>query len=221
MGPEIVVSQVSVSFGSVLALPTITMHVRPGEMVALVGPSGSGKSTLLGCVTGTVKPTTGSVDVGDVTVTELSSSGRSGFRRSRIGVVFQNPDLLPELLVWENVALIMLFDGVRREDARARALEALEHLDIASQAHKRVDELSGGEAQRVALARALVRDGADVLVADEPTASLDAGNAAHVVHLLRERAHDLGVTGIVATHDPRVADAMDRTIDLTKAPEPV
>lgn len=203
---------VSVTLGKSEVLRDVSIDIEPGELVALMGPSGSGKSTLLGLVSGTLVPSAGTVEVGGVTVSDLDGPGRARFRRTEVGLLFQSPDLLPELLVWENVALLLLFDGASRAEAHEMALRSLESVGMASHEFKNIDELSGGEAQRVALARALARPGVNLLIADEPTAALDAANAALVTSLIVERARAHRMTALIATHDAHVAGAMDRVI---------
>lgn len=216
-GAAVLGDSISVAFGSTTVLANVDLQLSAGRSLALSGPSGSGKSTLLGCITGTVKPQRGRVQVGDVVVSDLNPAAAADYRRASIGLMFQQPELLPELTVEENVALTQIFDGIGRRTALRASHESLDHLGMLVHARKRIDELSGGEAQRVALARALSRPNIRLLVADEPTASLDAGNAAAVTAFLVERCVSLGVTLIVATHDPSVADAMSDRTELAMA----
>lgn len=190
------------------------LDVAPGEVVAIMGPSGTGKSTLLGVVSGLVVARGGEVVVAGHDLTTLSAAQRAAVRRRHLGLVFQSPDLLPELSVAENVAVTLVFDGVRRRDALRSARAALESVHLADLADRRIDEVSGGEAQRVALARALVRTDLALLVADEPTASLDQANAGHVARLLVDAVRSRGAGGLLATHDPRVAALADRTVHI-------
>ena len=210
------VRNVSVSYAQTPVLQSIDLEIGAGQTLALTGPSGSGKSTLLGCITGLVVPTSGVVQVGDVCVTDLNETRRTAFRRARVARLVQAPGLLPELAVIENVALIALFDGVARATARSLAAESLEAVGLAGFEKRRVDELSGGEAQRVAIARALSREGVGLLVADEPTAALDAHNVGHVTDVLLEFARRRGVTVLVATHDSAVAQRMDSIVNLSE-----
>jgi putative ABC transport system ATP-binding protein len=213
----LVVSGLSAGYGSLPVLTEFDMSVAPGEVVALMGPSGSGKSTLLACATGMMRPTSGRVQLGGCVISELNPTGRARARRRSMGLVFQSPDLLPELTVSENVALTLLFDGVSRGRAIAAAEKCLMLVGLAGHGQKRVDEISGGEAQRVALARALVRPEVQLIVADEPTASLDADNAVLITDLLLSHARSMGAGALVATHDPVVAAACDRTLRLRES----
>jgi putative ABC transport system ATP-binding protein len=211
------VRDLSVRYGSDVVFSGLDLSVGKGESVALIGPSGSGKSSLLACVTGMMLPTAGSVTVAGQEVSSMSTRARATFRRTNLGLVFQEADLLPELSVVENVALTLLFDGVARSTALAGAREVLESVGLQEHAEKRTDEISGGQAQRVALARALVRPEMQILVADEPTASLDADNAARIIGLLLERCRQVGAGALVATHDPAVATRCDRVHELRPA----
>lgn len=212
--PILVVDKLSVAYGELTTFRDLDLEVKAGDAVAVIGPSGSGKSSLLNCVVGTLLPASGSVTVCGTELTRLSAAGRARVRRELIGVTFQDPDLLPELSIVENVAITMLFDGVPRDQARAAARRSLEAVDVESHVDKRTDEVSGGEAQRIALARALARTTIRLLVADEPTASLDAANAARVADLIVCRTRDLGIATIVGTHDDRIAERCDRIVDL-------
>ncbi len=219
-GPLVVdVRDVEVRFGAVVALPTTTLRARRGESVALVGPSGSGKTTLLDCVAGLARPTAGEVWVWGERVDTLSTSRRSDLRRTGFGLVSQGPDLLPELSVAENVALTLLFDGLPRAAALEAAHAMLAELGLPDAGGRRPQELSGGEQQRVAVARALVLSGpggaeSRIVVADEPTASLDRANADLVMDALLGLAGRRGATLLVATHDLAVAGRCDRVVEL-------
>ena len=213
-GARISVDGLEVKYGSATVLAGIDLTVSAGECVALMGPSGSGKSTLLACITGTQRPSGGRVQVGSHVMSELNTSNRARIRRTSMGLMFQTPDLLPELSVEENVALAMLFDGVPRNQALTSARASLEAVGLQQHGGKRVDEVSGGEAQRIALARALVRPEMDLLIADEPTASLDAANAQRITKLILSRVRVTGATALLATHDESVAGACDRVVRL-------
>jgi len=205
----------SVAYAQTPVLQSVDLEVAGGETVALTGPSGSGKSTLLGCITGLVVADSGVVEVGDVRVTDLNEAQRTTFRRERVALLFQTPQLLPELSVVENVALIALFDGVARRSALQHASEALAAVGLAGFENRRVDELSGGEGQRVAIARALSRDSVEVLIADEPTAALDARNAGLVTDVLLDFARRRGVTVVMATHDLAIARRLNTMVKLS------
>lgn len=208
------VEKVDVTFGQTLILSQFSLSLAAGESVAIVGPSGSGKSSLLKVITGLLQPTAGRVVFDRVVVSDLSRNELADLRRKRIGQIFQDARLLPELSVEENVAITLIFDRVRRKTALRRARQALSRLHLEQHAEKRVDELSGGEAQRVALARAVTRDNLSLIVADEPTASLDVTTALAVAHLLIDHARSGGSALVLATHDPAVADLCDRVVDL-------
>lgn len=211
------VSDLSVTFADTRVLESLTFEVPAGGSIAITGPSGSGKSTLLHCIIGLIVPARGSVEAGGLPVSGLDERSRARFRREQVGLVFQEPELLPELSVEENVALVAIFDGEPRKRALAGATTLLETLSLEHLRGRRVQELSGGEAQRVALARALTRDRAQLLVADEPTASLDAANVDAVTSLLVDGARAKGATLVVATHDQRVSERMDARLDISTA----
>jgi len=194
------------------ALLDVDLTVRPGELVAIMGPSGSGKSTLL-TIAGTLEqPTTGQVLVGGVDVTGLSRNEQARVRRRSIGYVFQDFNLLAGLTAAENVALPLELDGVGGRAARAVALEALAHFDLADKASRYPEDLSGGERQRVAIARAVAGD-RHLLLADEPTGALDSVNGEAVMRLLRATCQR-GVGGVVVTHDAQLASWADRIVFL-------
>jgi ABC-type lipoprotein export system ATPase subunit len=197
--------------GLVRAVDGITLEVQPGSNVAVTGPSGCGKSTLLGLMGGLEPPTAGRVLLADQEISRLSEKQRARVRRSELGLVFQSDNLLPFLTVVENVGLRLALHGAT--DGYGRCLEVLAELGLAGEVDKLPDQLSGGQRQRVAVARALVhRPG--VILADEPTGSLDADNSAAVVDLLLAAQMDVGATLVVVTHDPGVARRLDRILSL-------
>jgi putative ABC transport system ATP-binding protein len=183
----------------VTALREVTCRVVLGQRVAVIGESGSGKSTLLHVLAGLEPLSTGRIS--------WPGLERRGDRPDGVGVVFQAPSLLPMLDVADNVAVPLLLAGTAPEQARARALAALERLDLAELAGAAPDELSGGQGQRVALARVLAAEPRLVL-ADEPTGQLDRRTAGHVVDVLMETVDVLGAALVVSTHDPSVADRL-------------
>jgi len=197
---------------AVHALRGVDLQVAPGELVAVMGPSGSGKSTLLTLAGGLDTATSGEVLVEGVPLSGLDRAGLAQLRRRSVGYVFQELNLLPALTAAENVALPLELDGVRARDARARALRALDELDLASLAGRFPDDLSGGEQQRVAIARALVGERRLVL-ADEPTGALDSVTGESVLALLRSRV-DAGAAAVLVTHEARLAGWADRVVFL-------
>ena len=187
----------------------VNLTIRSGEICALMGPSGSGKSTLLSVILGISDPTAGSVSVGGSLVNSLTVRERAALRWKSIGSVQQQPDLLPELTVLENVELPLVFDRALASTATQRARELLSAVGLDGHEDQRVDSLSGGEAQRVSIARALSRPGLILLLADEPTAALDRRSAQRVFDVLRALSASQGVGCLLATHDPFIADQCD------------
>jgi putative ABC transport system ATP-binding protein len=194
----------------VQALATVSLTVRAGERIAVIGPSGSGKTTLLH-VAGTLeRPTGGSVRIGGEQVSGLSDAELSRVRARRLGFVFQQFHLLDHLDAAQNVALGLLYLGVRAGDRRAAAIAALDRVGLGGRLRHRPAQLSGGERQRVAIARA-VAGRPDVIFADEPTGNLDSAAGAEIIALLAGLA-DEGTAVVVVTHDQAVAAAMDRHV---------
>jgi len=189
------------------------LSLRGGELVALVGPSGSGKSTLLHIAALLERPSTGEVTIDGRACSKLSDAERTGLRRNRIGFVYQFHHLLPDFTAEENVMLPQLLAGASRGQARSRARELLGRLGLAERLDHRPGKLSGGEQQRVAIARALAnRPG--LLLADEPTGNLDPKTSANVLDLLVEIVRETDTAAFIATHNPDIAAAMDRTLEL-------
>jgi putative ABC transport system ATP-binding protein len=202
--------------GTVLAVDDVDIEISAASLTAVAGPSGSGKSVLLSMISCTDRPSVGAVRVGDTQVTRLGRRARRRFRRERLGIVLPQPsdNLLLHLTAIENARWAMrVRRGRRGQDAvDERARELMDAVGIGELEHKQIQQLSGGEQQRLALVCALMGDPA-VLVADEPTASLDAASSIAVVEALRVLA-DRGVTMIVATHDHHVIDVADTVIRL-------
>ncbi|GIG68629.1 ABC transporter ATP-binding protein [Phytomonospora endophytica] len=200
-------------FGSTTALAGVDFAVGRAESVAIMGPSGSGKSTLLHCLAGILRPDTGTVTLDGKRIEGLGEAARSVLRRTRFGFVFQFGQLLPELPAVENVALPLMLDGVPRRTAVARAAAWFAPLGLSGLEQRRPGELSGGQAQRVAIARALICEPA-VVFADEPTGSLDQNTGADTLRLLTSATRKQGACLVMVTHDPTVAAACDRVIEV-------
>jgi putative ABC transport system ATP-binding protein len=193
------------------ALKEVNMSVAPGEVVGLVGPSGAGKSTLLKCLGAVIEPTQGRMTLGGEVIYD---NGWKIFdlrvlRRDRIGFIFQAPYLIPFLDATDNVALLPMLAGRPNGEARARALELLQALDVAHRAKAETSELSGGEQQRVSIARALANR-PPVILADEPTAPLDSERALAVVRILNQMASQYQTAIIVVTHDEKIIPTFKR-----------
>jgi len=193
------------------ALKDVNMTVAPGEVVGLIGPSGSGKSTLLKCLGAVIEPTAGRMTLGDEVIFEdgWKIPDLRALRRDRIGFVFQAPYLIPFLDVTDNVALLPMLAGKANGEARKRANELLEALDVGHRAKANPSQLSGGEQQRVAIARALANQ-PPVILADEPTAPLDSERALSVVRILNEMAQQFRTAIIVVTHDEKIIPTFKR-----------
>jgi putative ABC transport system ATP-binding protein len=194
------------------ALDCPQFTVTGGSSVAITGPSGCGKSTLLGVLAGLAVPTSGSITIGATEITALSEADRAEFRKKIIGVVYQVDNLLPFLTVYENIQLQLVLNG-HTENTESRITELLDRLGLSEIRERLPDQLSGGQRQRVAIARAVAHR-PSVLLADEPTGSLDDENTAIVVQLLLEMHQHLRSTLIVVTHAPSVASRMERLITL-------
>ncbi len=194
-------------------LRDVSFAIGAGEFCAIVGPSGSGKSTLMNIIGLLDRPSSGDVLLDDVPVDAASPEAAAELRNQTLGFVFQSFHLLPRLTAWENVALPLLYRGIARQARKAPALAMLDQVGLGDRAEHRPAELSGGQRQRVALARALV-GGPRLILADEPTGSLDSVTAAEVMTLLRDLNRRLGVTVIMVTHDHDLARQCQRRIEV-------
>ena len=192
------------------ALRGVSLQVRAGELVSVMGPSGSGKSSLLTIAGGLDRPTGGTVRVGEVDLGAASAADVAAVRRRRVGYVFQDYNLIPALTAAENVGLPLELDGVARSEARRAALQALDDVGLTDLADRFPDQMSGGQAQRVAIARAVVGD-RSLILADEPTGALDTETGDAVMRMLRARV-DAGAAGVLVTHDARHAAWADRVV---------
>ncbi len=198
--------------GRVEALAGVSLDVAPGEWVSVVGPSGSGKSTLMNLLGLLDRPTSGRYVLDGREVSGLRGGDLARARRELIGFVFQSYNLLPRQSARRNVELPLVYAGVRGSERKKRALEALEQVELSDRAAHKPPELSGGQKQRVAIARALVGRPA-MLLADEPTGNLDTKSGVGILDLFGD-LNAAGVTLIVVTHDPEVADRGDRIVDI-------
>jgi putative ABC transport system ATP-binding protein len=199
----------------VTALHEISLDIRAGEFLTLMGPSGSGKSTLLHIIAGIDRPTSGECHVQNIDVTKLNESQLADWRNQNVGFVFQTFNLIPVLTAQENVELPLLLTRLNRSRRRRQVGTALELVGLADRARHLPRQLSGGQEQRVAIARALVTD-PGLIVADEPTGNLDSHSAQEVLAVLQSLSKEAGKTVILVTHDPKAAAFGTRTIHLEK-----
>ncbi|MDR1003681.1 MAG: ABC transporter ATP-binding protein [Prevotellaceae bacterium] len=201
------------SFGTLQVLRGIDLQIARGEVVSIVGPSGAGKTTLLQIMGTLDAPDSGSVVIDDTDVRRMKERERSAFRNRHIGFVFQFHQLLPEFTAVENVMIPAFIGGTGRKEACAAAMELLEFMHLADRAGHKPNELSGGEKQRIAVARALINH-PSVVLADEPSGSLDTHNKEELHRLFFDLRDRLGQTFVIVTHDEGLAALTDRTIHL-------
>lgn len=197
----------------VAALRGVSLDIMPGEFLLLMGPSGSGKTTLVSILGGILTPSAGAVTAFGVQVTSLSARELARFRLRHVGFVFQGFNLFGALSARENVQLALALKGERDRSARDQSLALLGEVGLADRSERLPRDLSAGEKQRVAIARALAGS-PPLIMADEPTASLDSDNGRHVTELLRALAKDRGSAVLTVTHDPRILDVADRIVHL-------
>ncbi|MBA4255510.1 MAG: lipoprotein-releasing system ATP-binding protein LolD [Polaromonas sp.] len=198
---------------TVAALQGVDLSVARGEMLALTGPSGSGKSTILNLCGLIDTPDSGEVELNGQRIQGLSEDQRTLLRRDALGFVFQGFNLVPVMTVAENVDYPLFLTGVPAPERRERVAAQLAAVGLSAHAHHRPDALSGGQRQRVAIARALIKR-PQLVIADEPTASLDSHTADQVLDLMRERGHAEGAAFVIATHDSRLTRRCDRVVAL-------
>ena len=209
----ITIENIRKSFGALEVLKGITLHIGKGEVVSIVGPSGAGKTTLLQIIGTLDKPDAGRVVVDGIDTSRLSQKKLSDFRNQHLGFVFQFHQLLPEFTALENIMIPAYIAGASQRDAKARARELLQFMGLSDRADHKPAELSGGEKQRVAVARALMNHPA-VILADEPSGSLDTRNKEELHQLFFDLRDKFGQTFVIVTHDEGLATLTDRTIHL-------
>ena len=201
------------SFGSLQVLKGIDLEINKGEIVSIVGPSGAGKTTLLQIMGTLDEPDAGTVQIDGTVVSRMKEKELSAFRNKNIGFVFQFHQLLPEFTALENVMIPALIAGVSSKEANDRATKILDFMGLVDRASHKPNELSGGEKQRVAVARALINDPA-VILADEPSGSLDTHNKEDLHQLFFDLSDRLGQTFVIVTHDEGLAKITDRTVHM-------
>jgi putative ABC transport system ATP-binding protein len=198
---------------AVTAVNDVSFAVRRGEFVGLVGPSGSGKTSMLAMLAGLLRPTHGQIVIANQDISAMKESKRTRFRGRYIGFSFQANNLVPYLNAQENVELMLRLNGMMNRSNKERARELLERLGLGERLRNRPGQLSGGQQQRVAIARALIHE-PEVVLADEPTASLDTERAHQVVQTFAELIHEQNRAGIMVTHDLRMCKYVDRVIQM-------
>ena len=201
------------SFGSLQVLKGIDLEIAQGEVVSIVGPSGAGKTTLLQIMGTLDSPDTGMINIDGTNVSRMKEKELSAFRNKHIGFVFQFHQLLPEFTALENVMIPAFIAGVPTKEASMRAMEILDFMGLKERASHKPNELSGGEKQRVAVARALINQPA-VILADEPSGSLDSHNKEELHQLFFDLRNRFGQTFVIVTHDEALAKITDRTIHM-------
>ena len=207
------ITDIRKSFGQLEVLKGITLDISEGEVVSIVGPSGAGKTTLLQIIGTLDKPDAGRVVIAGTDVSDLSEHKLSTFRNRNIGFVFQFHQLLPEFTALENILIPAYIAGTPTSKAKQRASELLDFMGLKDRASHKPNELSGGEKQRVAVARALMNKPA-VILADEPSGSLDTQNKQELHQLFFDLRNQLGQTFVIVTHDEQLAATTDRTIKM-------
>ena len=217
MGPVLEAQSVSklyeVDSNVIKAVDEVSVEVCPGEFVALVGPSGSGKTTMLALLAGLLSPSEGNILIGGQDLSGMNEAKRTRFRREKVGFTFQDNNLVPYLTVKENVELMLKLNGRFNRKSRKHAEDLLVQLGLEDRLKNLPSQLSGGQQQRVAIARALVHR-PDIVLADEPTASLDTERAIQVVQTFADQIHAQNLAGIMVTHDLRMCQYVDKVIQM-------
>jgi putative ABC transport system ATP-binding protein len=208
-----VVKTYKVDNGTIYAVNEVSLQVRAGEFVALVGPSGSGKTTMLAMLAALLRPSAGEILIDGQSLSKMSESDRARFRRQNIGFTFQANNLVPYLTAQENVELMLRFNNKLDRAGKQRAQELLARLGLGDRMKNLPSQLSGGQQQRVAIARALIHN-PSVVLADEPTASLDTERAFQVVETFAKLIHEQNRAGIMVTHDLRLTEYVERVIQM-------
>ncbi|MBS4206123.1 ABC transporter ATP-binding protein [Lederbergia citrea] len=194
-------------------LEDISFSVKKGEIVTIVGRSGSGKSTLLNIISGFIKPNKGEVWIDQVMVSDFNEAQFADFRLQNLGFIFQNFQLIPSMTAFQNVELPLVFKGINEEERKRQAEETLNKVGLLEYKDHYPSELSGGQQQRVSIARALVVN-PPLILADEPTGSLDSETETDLLRFIKELNQDLGITFLIITHDEKVANIGHRTIEI-------
>lgn len=207
------IKNITKNFGDLQVLKGVNLHIGKGEVISIVGPSGAGKTTLLQLVGTLDKPTSGSIEFNGKELCRMNDNELATFRNKHIGFVFQFHQLLPEFTALENVMMPALIAGRSRKEAEKDAMELLEVMGLTSRASHKPSEMSGGENQRVAVARALINH-PDLVLADEPSGSLDSKNKEELHNLFFELRNRYGQTFLIVTHDENLACITDRTIRM-------
>jgi putative ABC transport system ATP-binding protein len=195
------------------ALHEISLEIEPGAFMSVVGPSGSGKTTLLNLIGGLDKPTSGNIFFKNIKLGDLNRTELAEYRRKNLGFIFQTYNLLPVYSVYENVLFPLLLDGYKESAVRQMVQDVVESVGLSDQIKKKPAHLSGGQCQRVAIARALVKNPA-LILADEPTANLDAENSYQILELMRKLNHQFKAAFIFSTHDEKVTKYVSREVGL-------
>ena len=198
----------------VAALAGVDLQIAQGEVCCIVGQSGSGKSTLLNMLAGLESPTKGTIVIAGKKVTSMDEERLAFFRQENLGFIFQSFNLLPQLTAIENAALPLMFSGMSKERREKRAMQELKMMNLEDRANHRPNELSGGQQQRVGIARAFVVR-PKVIFADEPTGNLDTQTTAKVMEAMLDRVAKYGITMVMVTHEPSLAECGDRIVTLS------